>query len=234
MLNLIKYELRGKFLSIVGICLTVIIGNLFLLTKVGSWEIGVPVLSTFLGASAVVNKYLSSLTLMSDYLYDEQGYLLFTLPQSGVSIMLSRLLAAVAQMSMVAIVAIAMFCLVDQGKVVKALLRHVEIRELLYSVVMYLWTIISLLTSIYFCLVIGKIALKGKKIGKIGSFIIFILLSVGHNGVTFIIENFFPQSVQLDSISTITINIGTTIFDMAAFAMLFWATSYLLENKVEV
>lgn len=234
MLNLIKYELRGKFLSIAGICLTVIIGNLFLMTKVGSWEIGVPVLSTFLGVGALIVMFLSSLTLMSDYLYDEQGYLLFTLPQSGVSIMLSRLLAAVAQISMITIVSILMFCLVDQEKIMKAILRHVEVHELLYSVVMYLWTIVSALTLIYFCLVVGKIALKGKKLGKIGSFIIFILLSVGHNGLTFIISNFFPQSVQLDSISTITINIGTTIFDVVAFAILFWATSYLLENKVEL
>lgn len=234
MLNLIKYELRGKFLSILGICLTVVMGNLFLMTKVGSWEIGVPVLSTFLGVGALVVMFLSSLTLMSDYLYNEQGYLLFTLPQSGVSIMLSRLLAAVAQISVVTIVAILMFCLVDQEKIVKVILRHVEVRELLYSALLYLWTIVSALTLIYFCLVVGKIALKGKKLGKIGSFVIFILLSVGRNGLTFIISNFFPQSVELDSISTMTINIGTTIFDIVAFAILFWATSYLLENKVEL
>lgn len=234
MLNLIKYELRGRFLAILGICLTVIMGNLFLMTKVGSWEIGVPVLSTFLGVGAVIVIFLSSLTLMSDYLYDDQGYLLFTLPQTGVSIMLSRLLAAVAQISMVTIVSIVMFSLVDQEKVMKAILRHVEVRELLYSALMYLWTIVSSLTLIYFCLVVGKIALKGKKLGKIGSFIIFILLSVGRNAITFIISNFFPQSVELDSVSTMTINIGTTIFDVAAFAVLFMATSYLLENKVEL
>ena len=234
MLHLIKYELRGKYLSILGICLTVIMGNLFLMTKVSSWEIAVPVLSTFLGGGALILMFLSSLTLMSDYLYNEQGYLLFTLPQSGVSIMLSRLLAAVSQISIVTIVALIMFYLVDQEKIMKVILRHIEVRELLYSVVMYLWTIVSALTVIYFCLVVGKIALKGKKLGKIGSFIIFILLSIGHNGVTFIIANFFPQSVQLDSISTITINIGTTIFDMMAFMVLFWATSYLLENKVEL
>ncbi len=234
MLNLIKYELRGNFLSIAGICLTLIIGNLFLLTKVGAWEIGVPVLSTFLGVGALIVMFLSSLTLMSDYLYDEQGYLLFTLPQSGVSIMLSRLLAAVAQMMLVSIVGIVMFSLVDQEKVMKVLLRHVAVSELLYSALMYLWMIISTLTVIYFSLVVGKIALRGKKLGKIGSFIIFILLSVGHNGVTFIIENFFPQSIQLDSISTITINIGTTIFDVVAFVILFLITSYLLENKVEL
>ena len=178
--------------------------------------------------------FLSSITMMSDYLYDEQGYLLFTLPQSGVSIMLSRLLAAIAQISIVSIVSLLMFCVVDQQKVLNAMLRHVMVSELAYSLFMYLCTIISTLTLIYLCLVVGKIALRGKKVGKIGSFIILIILSMGHNGLTFIISNFFPQSVDLDSISTISINIGTTIFDAVVFAMLFVATSYLLENKVEL
>ena len=119
-----------------------------------------------------------------------------------------------------------MFSLVDQEKVMKVLLRHIAVSELLYSALMYLWMIVSTLTVIYFSLVVGKIALRGKKLGKIGSFIIFILLTVGHNGVTFIIENFFPQSIQLDSISTITINIGTTIFDVVAFFILFYLPSF--------
>jgi ABC-2 type transport system permease protein len=234
MFNLIKYELRGKLLTILGICLTVIMGNLLLMTKIGSWQIGVPVLSAFLGIGAVMVTFISSLTLMSDYLYDDQGYLLFTLPQSGVSIMASRLIAAVVQISIVTIVALLMFFLVEQERLFNGLLKHVQVHELLYFILMYLWTIVSALTFIYFCMTFGKIALKGKKIGKIGSFIIFFLLSIGRNGLTAIISNFFPQIVQLDLFTTITINIGSTIFDIITFAMLFMTTSYLLEHKVDL
>ena len=39
MFKLIKYELRATFLTILGICVTVIIANLFLMTKKGSWEV---------------------------------------------------------------------------------------------------------------------------------------------------------------------------------------------------
>jgi len=234
MLNLIKFELRGRLLTILGICFTVIIGNLFLMTKVGSWQIAVPILSTFLGVGALVVMFISTLTLMSDYLYNDQGYLLFTLPQSGVSITASRLITAVFEISIVAIVSLFMFCLLDQGRMLNSVLQSNEIYELLYSILMYLWTIVSVLTFIYFCIVVGRIALKGKKIGKIGSFIIFFLLSIARNGLTMIISNFFPQMVELDSFTTISFNIGSTLFDIVTFVILFMATSYLLEHKLDL
>ncbi|MBU2699879.1 magnesium-transporting ATPase (P-type) [Sporomusaceae bacterium BoRhaA] len=234
MFNLIKYELRGKFLTILGICLTVIIGNLFLMTKSATGGIGIPVLSTILGIGALIVIFISSLTLLSDYLYDDQGYLLFTLPQSGVSITASRLIAAVIQISIVAIVSLLMFYLVDQGRILNVLLRDIEVQELIYSILLYIWTIVSCLTFIYFCMVVGKIAFKGKKLGKIGSFIIFFLLSIVMNGLTILISNFFPSILQLGSIRTITFNIGSTLFDIITFAILFMATSYLLEHKVDL
>ena len=41
MFKLIKYELRSTFLTILGICITVIIANLLLMTKKGSWDVAV-------------------------------------------------------------------------------------------------------------------------------------------------------------------------------------------------
>lgn len=234
MFNLIKYELRGRRLTIVGICLMVILGNIFLMTKVGSWQIGVPLLSTILGIGALILMFISSLSLLSDYLYDEQGYLLFTLPQSGISIIASRLIVAGIQMSIVTIVAVGMFCLIDQQKILNAFLGHTEVEEILYSAVVYLWSLISLLTFIYFCMVVGKIALHGKKMGKIGSFIIFIILGLGWNGLTVIVSNLFPQTVELGDFTTLGINIGTGIVDVIIFGILFMTTSYLLENKVDL
>lgn len=234
MLNLIKYELRGNLSTLLGICLTVIIGNLFLLTKVGSWEVGVPVLSSFLGLGALLLIFISSLTIMSNYLYNEQGYLLFTLPQSGKSILASRLITAVAQFVIVTIVSAAMFFLNDQEKIWNAIIRLVETKEMLYSIMMYLWTIVSELTFIYFCMVVGKIAFKGKKLGKMGSFILFVFFSIGRNGLSVIISNFFPDVVQLNSIISITMNIGEMMFDAISFVILFMVTAYLLEHKVDL
>lgn len=234
MFNLIKYELRGKSLTILAICLTVIIGNIFLRLQFGSGGIGVPILSTIIGIGGLVVIFISSLTLMSDYLYNDQGYLLFTLPQSGVSIMTSRLITAVIQISIVSIVSALMFCFIDQGRMFNAMLEGVEVREMLISILMYIWTIVSSLTFIYFCMVIGRIALKGKNIGKVGSFFIFFLFSGVRNGLSAISSNYFPQIVQLDSFTSFSINIGNTIFDVVTFAILFMSTSYLLEHKIDL
>ncbi len=204
------------------------------MTTIGSGGTGVAILSALLGIAALIVIFISSLTLMSDYLYDRQGYLLFTLPQSGFSITASRLVAAVIQMSIVTIVSLLMFCIIDQARLVNAILHNIAVQELLYSILMYIWTIVSTLTFIYFCMVVGKIALKGKTLGKIGSFIIFILLSIMRTGLTAIISNSFPQIMQLNSVTTITINIGSTIFDVIIIAILFMATSYLLECKVDL
>lgn len=234
MLNLIKYEIRGKFLTILGISLTVIMGNLLLMTKVDSLQVGASVLSGIIGIGALIVMFLSSLTLMSDYLYNEQGYLLFTLPQTGMSIMVSRLIAAVMQISIVTLVSLVMFCLLDQGRMFNIIMQNLEVSELLYSLVMFLWAIVSALTFIYFCMVVGKIALRGKKVGKIGSFIIFFVFSMVRNGLTLMISNFFPQIIQLHSFATVTVNVGTTLFDIVTFAILLMATSYLLEHKVDL
>lgn len=171
---------------------------------------------------------------MSNYLYNEQGYLLFTLPQSGKAILVSRLATAVIQFAIVTMVSAVMFFLNDQEKIWNAIARHVAATEVLYSIMMYLWTIVSELTFIYFCMVVGKVAFRGKKLGKMGSFIFFVFFSVGRNGLSVIISNFFPDVVQLNSIVTITMNIGETIFDIILFGILFTSTSYLLEHKVDL
>jgi hypothetical protein len=83
-------------------------------------------------------------------------------------------------------------------------------------------------------MVVGRIALKGKKVGKIGSFIIFFLLSIARTGLSVAIANLFPQMVQIHSVTIMTMNVGSMIFDIITFGILFMATSYLLEHKVDL
>ena len=104
MFKLIKYELRSTFLTILGICITVIIANLLLMTKKGSWDVAVPGLSICLIIGAIIVIFISSLKIMSKYLHGDEGYLLFTLPQSGASIITSRLITALIQISIVVFV----------------------------------------------------------------------------------------------------------------------------------
>ena len=97
MFKLVKYELRANFLTIIGICITVIVANLLLMTKKDTWSVAVPALSVCFTIGALIVIFIASLKIMSQYLHGDSGYLLFTLPQSGKSIMASRLIAEIGR-----------------------------------------------------------------------------------------------------------------------------------------
>ena len=251
MFKLIKYELRSTFLTILGICITVIVANLLLMTKKGSWDVAVPVLSVCLTIGAIIVIFISSLKIMSKYLHEDSGYLLFTLPQSGMSIVTSRLITALIQTSIVVFVSLLMLYLNAPEELDLSFLKDLKASVVLYSIIAYIWSIISSLSFIYFCMVIGKVALKGKKLGKIGSFIIFIILSVALSWLSFKIITLFPQTLNLGGSSiatnfntpnpdfmifggTFNINIAQTIFDIIAFAGFFITSSYLIDKKLDL
>lgn len=252
MFKLIKYELRSTFFTILGICISVIIANLFLLTKKNSWGGNALVgLSLCLIIGSIIVIFISSLKIMSKYLHGDEGYLLFTLPQSGMSIITSRLITALIQITIVVFVSILMFNLIIPEEIDLSFLKDIKVREILFSIFMYIWSVISSLTFIYFCMVIGKVALKGKKLGKIGSFIIFIVLTIAISWLSFKIAALFPQSLNLGGTSIannfktsnstaqifggeFNINIASTIFDIITFVGFFLSTSYLIDKKLDL
>jgi ABC-2 type transport system permease protein len=251
MFNLIKYELRSTFLTIVGICVSVIVASLFLMTKKNSWDVAVTGLSICLTIAAIIVIVISSLKIMSKYLHGDEGYLLFTLPQSGTTIMISRLITALIQISIVAFVSIFMCYFTVSEKLAFSFLKDINISLIIYGIIQYICSIVSFLTFIYFCMVIGKVALKGKKLGKVGSFIIFIILSSLISWLSFKISILLPQEITLfgssiaDSFKTSTsgfsisggslsINIAQSIFDVITFIGFFIGASYLIDNKLDL
>jgi len=251
MFKLIKYELRANFLKIIGICVIVIIANLFLMTKKGSWELAVPALSSILLFVAVTVIFTSSLNIMSKYLYEDSGYLLFTLPQSGVSILSSRLITALIQISIVAGVSSLMFYLNVTEEISSLFFKNIKPGLVIYNIFNYICLVIYGLTIIYFCMVIGKVALKGKKLGKLGSFIIFVILVIALGWVSVKITTLLPQNFDLSTFkinsneviinSDFTIsagkyefNIAQSILDIITFAGLFMSTSYLIDKKLDL
>jgi len=250
MFKLVKYELRANFLTIIGICITVIVASLLLMTKKGTWTMAVPALSACFTIGSMIVIFIASLKIMSQYLYGDSGYLLFTLPQSGKSIMASRLLAALIQISIVGIVTILMFYLTVTEKIDFSFFKTIKASEIIEYIISYIWMIISSLTIIYFCMIIGKVALKGKKIGKVGSFIIFIIISLLISWLSFKLMAVLPQTLNLSnftisngsvlnlnpttSSTAFTVNIAQTIFDIIIFIGLFMTSSYLIDKKLDL
>ncbi|MBX4265782.1 hypothetical protein [Clostridium estertheticum] len=251
MFKLVKYELRANFLTIIGICITVIVASLLLMTQKGTWSsTAILALSGCLIIGSVIVIFIASLKIMSKYLHNDSGYLLFTLPQSGMSIITSRLLASLIQISIIVAVSFFMSYLTLTDKIDFSFLGDIKPGLILYSVINYVGGIIYFLTIIYFCMVIGKIALKGKKIGKIGSFVIFIILSIVIGWLSSKITNLLPQNLNFSDFSintTNVLNFGTTasesafninlagaIFDIIVFIGLFMGTSYLIDKKLDL
>ncbi|MCB2341729.1 hypothetical protein [Clostridium estertheticum] len=251
MFKLVKYELRANFLTIIGSCIVVIIANLLLMAKKSSWGDVVIGLSGCLIIATIIVIFISSLKIMSKYLYGDSGYLLFTLPQSGKSIITSRLITALIQISIIVVVSFLMSYLTVTDKIDFSFLGDLKPGLILYSIVNYIWAIIYFLTIIYFCMVIGKIALKGKKLGKIGSFVIFIILSIVIIWLSTKITNLLPQNLNLSDFSinnvgfqlnsdftsstgVYNINIAGAIFDIIVFIGLFMSTSYLIDKKLDL
>ncbi|GCD11490.1 hypothetical protein [Clostridium tagluense] len=249
MFKLIKYELRSNFLTILGSCISVIIASLLLMTKKGTWGVGVPGLSACLTIGALIVIFISSLKIMSRYLYGDEGYLLFTLPQSGASIIASRLITALIQICIISFVCFLMSYFTVTEKIDLSFLRNLKLSGVLFYIIQYIWGLVYFLTFIYFCMVIGKVALKGKKLGKIGSFIIFIILSIALSWLSTKITNIFPQTLNFGgssiannfgasnsdfSISGGRLNIASTIFDIITFVGFFLSTTYLIDKKLDL
>ncbi|MBW9151998.1 hypothetical protein [Clostridium estertheticum] len=250
MFKLLKYELRANFLTIMGSCIVVIIANLLLMAKKSSWGNAVVGLSGCLIIATIIVIFISSLNIMSKYLHNDTGYLLFTLPQSGMSIITSRLLASLIQISIIVAVSFLMSYLTLTDKIDFSFLANIKPGLILFIIINYIGGIIYFLTIIYFCMVIGKIALKGKKLGKIGSFVIFIILSIVISWLSTKITNLLPQNLNLSDFSINTtsvldfgttasdaafnINIAGAIFDIIVFIGLFMSTSYLIDKKLDL
>jgi ABC-2 type transport system permease protein len=251
MFKLIKYELRSTFFTILGICISVIVASILLMTRKNSWDRQLIIgLAACLVIGAMIVIFISSLKIMSRYLHGDEGYLLFTLPQSGTAIITSRLITALIQISIVLFLSLLMFYLIIPEEIDLSLFKQIEFSVILYSIIEYVWGIFYSLTFIYFCMVIGKVALKGKKLGKIGSFIIFIVLSILMSWLSSKISSIFPQTLSLgssiaDNLKSTTsnfsisggvlkINIANAIFEIITFVGFFISATHLIDKKLDL
>jgi len=248
MFKLIKYELRGNFLTILGIFIAIIIGNLLLIPKRADWATeAITGFSVILSIVAITIIFISSLNLMSKYLHNDSGYLLFTLPQSGTKIILSRIITALIQINLVIIVASLGIYLATGVSFSFSFLDYITIKGIRVGIALYLCLNIYLLTFIYFCMIMGKVALRNKRVGKIGSFILFILLTLGMLWLESKLRGIFPQSLSVnystffkdivlrsENVTFIPINISNLIFEFLTFAAFFKGSTYMIDNKLDL
>lgn len=252
MFKLIKYEFKANFKEFIGILISIIIANLLLLTRRGVWEYSLIMgISITIAIVAIVIIFLVSIKFMSRYMYEDTGYLLLTLPQSGYSILGSRLIIGLLETVAVGIVA---YLFIDMNlsydyRIKTIISESVTMKTLILSAVISCIRYIYMMTMIYFSIVAGKVAFRNKKIGKFGSFIVFIIISILDGYVGTKIQNAFPKEItmgkfmngityninKIESVNEMfSTNIAATTFEVIIFAALFFGTVYLIDNKVDL
>lgn len=232
MFSLVKYELKGYFKDFIIILGIITILNMLLYTKMHSWPeaaiVTVSVLITF-GAAIIV--LIWNIKLFSRDMYEDSGYLLFTIPQNGYSVLGSKLITSIIQALIVGGIAL-IFNFI--------FLHNINLKLVISGLLNY----ISFLTTIYFSIALSKIAIKKRRFGKLGGFVIFVVVFLIIGKVTTIIAETFPKTFSLDALSIhsqltlygsseFSINIATTIFSFILFILMFVATSYVIENKID-
>lgn len=254
MFNLIKYELQGIYKQILGVMIVMLVLSLLLYSRIGTWQdASIISLAVLITMSALIWSFIVSIKIYSKYMYDDSGYLMFTLPKTGYSILGSRILIAVLDLW----VTLGMSFLILKGilnKVItnqvireqlKTSLRTITTSDIFFMIVMFTFTWIFTMMLIYFCITLSKIVLNRKKIGKFGSFITFIIFTIVLGNFTPWLQKTFPQSIDFFANkgnmslgaynSTIgSINIATMLFEIALVVGFFFSVSYFIDKKLEL
>ncbi|MGE5628983.1 MAG: hypothetical protein ACM3X7_12900 [Solirubrobacterales bacterium] len=253
MWNLVKYEIKGYYKELSILAGSVIFLNLLLLTRIGVWPREViTTLSFIIMFVSIIIVFVWNVALYSRDLYGNTGYLLFSLPQKGWSILTAKLLAALAQMTAIQLLTGIFFILnltkVKNYEMVFNVLREaLNVQAVFIGIAAPIYLYVYLIIFIYFCITIGKVVVGKRRLGNFGAFVSFVIFTIITGKLDSWITNAFPQSIHINPMTPkgvlmlgqypggdITINFVGLLFEIAVLAVYYSATSYLLENKINL
>lgn len=267
MFSLIKYELKGIYKSILGILACIAIVSVFsnIVIPISSEKnaliyLGITNLIVFaIGVATFVIIVLNCIKSLSKYLYGNEGYLLFTTPQSGYSIIGSRLIVSLIQI----IVIPTAFSLMVYFGIIKRAFEMVNMKEILSKIVQSVnfsaialvsldgvLGIVLLLLTIYFSMILSKSIIPIRKHEGLVGFITFVILNMLIGWISIKLNNSLLIQIPFTPIGANTMNgininmqinngvinysLSQFIFNLAASILLFFGSAYLIDNKIEL
>ncbi len=259
MLKLIKYNLKNDMKELLIVFSIFFITAAVVALKFDDWPdslLGLLIVGAF--TFALIGTFLANLRQFSSYVYGDKSPLILTLPQTGFSLVGSLLLTSLLELFLVGVVG---FICISIAGVSWMSLREVMLGTAMPAILSILiivcasiiggW-IFSLLTF-YFSLVLGRGLVRNKFFG----WLLVVISFVGVSFLSSLSDRFiviWPYTVSLpipfpifvtdatQSAAQISVEMGE-IFTIAPLVLaaktlvafvLFWATSYMIENKVEV
>ena len=236
MLKFIKYEIKGNYRFILGILALVLIASSIIQAVIfrdvrsgditfsgGLFEGMISLVSILVLFGAALVAFINIVGSFKKELYDDRGYLTFTLPLSGHQILGAKLIVAFLWYTILNVVTglynlilattifkIEWSTLIDLlgrygGEGIVTILYRVFILSMISGIIMILYTLIF----IYFSMTIGKISFRNVKIGGLW-FIIFLVTFSLSNVVIGKLGNAFPIYLNMESLRLSNLDLGMT------------------------
>ncbi len=219
MLKYMKYEIRGTYKFILGILALVFIllagmyassnqeGSLF-----HSVQIFVPI-GVMLLFGAALTAFLYIVGSFRKELYDDSGYLTFTLPLTGNQILGSKLIAAlfwfmvlgigVVLFNFLMVMIFSPFHIYHLSQLFFMISKVLSIKACIYMIFSMACSVVSVLLLIYFSMALGKVTFRHKKIGGLW-FVLFIILSSIFGYIDTEISQWIPYYLNLSTFHVVT------------------------------
>lgn len=248
----IKYEIKGSYKFVLGVLALVLILMTGIYLK-GFEKLGV--IGGLVGIAIVIG-YIAELYYIVDLfrkeLYEDRGYLTFTLPLSGKQIIASKLIVSILWIFVLGFGTLGYFLIlfrndINIGQIEIELLKEFLPQMIYYGLYMLIYGINTLLL-IYLSMTLGRVAIRNKKLGGLW-FIIFLaffaFVQIGYNYLYQEFPYYLNLSgldlININNISGITIrsgpiymNLATAIYTILISVVSFFTTSYLVENKIDI
>ncbi|MHC6180385.1 hypothetical protein ACYUJ6_11090 [Clostridium sp. JNZ X4-2] len=269
MFKFIKYDLQGCFKDFIIIICTIIILNILLLTRINVWDPQIIVfLNLAINFAAGIVIILWNIRLFSRDIYEDTAYLVFTTPKSGGNILMNKIITAILQSLIASLVLLAFTAILIQmlkltqgfvftGISFRQVFSTLTPQFIVYCILVLFVVYVSFLLTVYLSLTLGRVAIKNRKLGKMGTFVIFIVLCLAQSKIEDVFSDIFPQSFTLRIFNSgnegswikmgntlansnnvfssgANLNISLIIISIILMIAMFYATAYLIENKLDL
>jgi len=247
MMTLLKYEIYRRWRWLVLRYVALIIIGIILLNRVASPAyqnefIGESI-GKFIFASLVIFiiVIVEGINMLKEDLFEECGYLTFTIPKKGRTVLASKLVLLFLQLSFWTMISIGF------GSILFSKLPYPEIVQIETQINFYLFpTVLFILTAffnfvlmVHFSLTLTKTLLVNKRYSSLLSTGIFFFLIYFIEKVYYgpFLNQLNHVSIEIGSRSNINLLSGgypAVFLNIILTAIFFTATAYLLENKINI
>lgn len=212
MFKIIKYEIKTISKEFLIILAAIVLLNLVLMTRINVWKDTTLIMLTFLicfGAGVVA--FIYNITMFTRDLKQDTGYLIFSIPKSGYSILGAKIISSlIVMIASLAVSVIMSFLLgvVGMGNWDEFIRSFTDPRNipdintfklilvLIVDALIAVTAYVQLLLIIYFSISISRTIMNKRKFSGLVSFLIFVVVNLVTGKLYELISRAIPKTIN--------------------------------------